>query len=89
MSRSLRYQVKKIMAKESTDTKIALIVQQLGTIERDIREIKLSLERNYVTQDQLAPVKKDVAEQRKLIFSVITIIVVAVIGAVLNLVIRQ
>lgn len=75
------------MAKESIDTKIALIYQQLGNIDKSITEIKDTLAKNYVTQDQFAPVKRDVAEQRKMIFSVVFIIITAVIGAVLKLVI--
>jgi len=65
----------------------AVILNKMTNVERRVESIEKKLEKDYVTQDQLAPVKRDVAEQRKQIYFVVSLIVTAVVAAVLKLVI--
>ena len=57
------------------------IETELKYIRRDLDEIKLKLNNNYVTQDQFAPVKS-------LVYGLVALLLTAVIGAMVTLVLR-
>ena len=61
-------------------TDIAVILNKVGYIENEVKEITQKLQSNYVTQDQFEPVKK-------IVYGLVTIILVAVVGALIGLVI--
>lgn len=60
--------------KETIDVKIEYIKQ-------DIHEIKNKLDKNYVTQNEFEPVKR-------VVYGLVTLILVAVVGALVGLVIQ-
>jgi DNA-directed RNA polymerase specialized sigma54-like protein len=75
----------KIAANTTTEinkltTDIAVILNKVGYIENEVKEITQKLQSNYVTQDQFEPVKK-------VVYGLVTIILVAVVGALIGLVI--
>lgn len=67
--------------KYDLDTSVAVILSKVSRIESDIDKINNKLESSYVTQDEFEPVKK-------LVFGMVSIILVAVIGAIVALVIK-
>lgn len=71
---------KKTSIEQSTETQIAVMVESVGTIKRDVSEIKEKLESHYVTKEEFDPIKK-------VVYGMVSLILVAVIGALLALVI--
>lgn len=71
---------KKTIAEQSTETQIAVMVESVGTIKRDVSEIKEKLESHYVTKEEFDPIKK-------VVYGMVSLVLVAVIGALLALVI--
>lgn len=61
---------------------IKVIQNDVGYIRDDVKEIKYSLQQNYVTKDQFDPV-------RKIVYGLVGLILVAVVGALLALVVKQ
>lgn len=61
---------------------LAVILNKVGYIEKEVTDIKTKLEKEYVTQDQFEPVKK-------IVYGMVGTILLAVIGAVITLVIRK
>lgn len=55
---------------------------QLDYIQRDIKEIKDSLKADYVKREEFLPVKN-------IVYGLVSVILVAVIGALITLVIKQ
>jgi hypothetical protein len=62
-------------------TSVAVILTKVSRIENDLDKVNRRLEYNYVTQDQFEPV-------RKLVYGMVSIILLAVIGAIVALVIK-
>jgi hypothetical protein len=71
-----------ITTKNSTTQYIDVIATKIDYMQRDVAEIKSKLDAEYVTQDQFEPVKK-------LVYGMVSIILVAVMGAIVALVIRK
>jgi len=71
---------RKTIAEQSSETQIAVMVESIGTIKRDVSEIKEKLESHYVTKEEFDPIKK-------VVYGMVSLILVAVIGALLALVI--
>lgn len=71
---------KKTIIEQSTETQIAVMIESVGTIKRDVSEIKEKLESHYVTKEEFDPIKK-------VVYGMVSLILVAVIGALLALVI--
>lgn len=67
------------MTKQSEETDLALIKQDIGYIKRDVRTIKRRVEANYVTRAEFEPIQK-------LVYGLVGLILVSVIGAVLGIV---
>lgn len=63
-------------------TDIAVILSKVGYIEGEVKEIIQKLQSSYVTQDQFEPVKK-------VVYGLVTIILLAVVGALVGLVILK
>ena len=82
MSGSLRNQVKKTMTKASPQTQIAVMAEQIRSIDETVRDIKRKMEADFVTQDQFMPIQK-------LVYGLVTIILTAVIGGIIALVIKK
>ena len=75
--------MKRSVTTNNTNTEnIDVIATKLDYIQRDIVEIKVKLESEYVTQDEFEPVKK-------IVYGMVGVILLAVIGALITLVLRQ
>jgi plastocyanin domain-containing protein len=68
--------------KDNIDTKIAVIANDVIYIKEEVRNIKHTLEGEYVTQDQFDPVKK-------IVYGLVTLILTAVVGALIGLVVLR
>jgi hypothetical protein len=67
---------------ERSDTALALVAQDVKYIQRDVMEIKSKLDQDYVSRAEFEPIKK-------IIYGLISLILVAVVGAVISLVVRK
>ena len=63
------------------DTSVAVILSKVGRMEDDLKNVNTKLESKYVTQDQFEPIKK-------LVYGMVSIVLVAVVGAIVALVIK-
>jgi hypothetical protein len=70
------------MPKNNEKTTLALISKDIDYIKRDVAEIKTKLEADYVTQEEFSPVKK-------IVYGLVSIILVAVAGALIGLVVLR
>ena len=74
------------MQEQDIITKIAIQLAKLENsmeyIKHSVEDIVNKLEKNYVTQDQFEPIKR-------LVYGVVTLVLVAVVGAVMALIIRK
>lgn len=61
-------------------TDVAVILSKVEYIEADVKSVKTKLEDDYVTQDQFEPVKK-------VVYGLVSIILVAVVVALVALVV--
>lgn len=61
---------------------IDVIATKIEYIARDVSDIKSKLDEQYVTLDQFEPVKK-------IVYGMVSVILLAVIGAIVALVIKQ
>jgi len=58
-----------------------IVMTKLDYIQRDLVEIKMKLEKDYVTKDEFDPIKK-------VVYGLVSIMLAALIGSVLSLVIK-
>lgn len=74
------------MQEQDFMTKVAVQLAKLeGSMEyikHSVEDIVHKLEKNYVTQDQFEPIKR-------LVYGVVTLVLVAVVGAIMALIIRK
>jgi hypothetical protein len=61
---------------------IAVMANKLNSIESDVSDIKQKLDAHYVTNDQFEPVKK-------IVYGMVSLILLAVVGALVALVINK
>ena len=61
---------------------LRVIRNDIAYIRDDVKEIKATLNSNYITRDQFEPVKK-------IVYGLVGLILVAVVGALLALVVRK
>lgn len=61
---------------------LAVILNKVGYIETEVKDIKDKLEKEYVTQDQFQPVKN-------IVYGMVSTVLLAVVGAIVALVIRK
>lgn len=64
-----------------TDENQGVIITELAYIKRDIAEIKQTVTQNYVTRNEYEPVKK-------IVYGLVSIILIAVVGGILSAVIK-
>jgi hypothetical protein len=67
--------------KTDVNTTIAVVLTKLENIEQDISSINKKLENNYVTKDRFEPIKS-------VVYGLVSLILVAVTGAIISLVIK-
>jgi len=65
-----------------TQLDIAVILEKISNIEGDIKKINEKLEKEYVTVEAFGPVKS-------IVYGLVSLILVAVVGALIALVIRK
>ena len=74
------------MQEPDFSTKIAVQLAKLENsmeyIKHSVEDIVHKLEKNYVTQDQFEPIKR-------LVYGVVTLVLVAVVGAIMALIIKR
>lgn len=70
------------MAEETQSDNIAVIKNDLQYIKRDLSDIKGKLENDYVTREEFAPIKN-------LVYGVVSLILVAFVGGLITLVLRN
>ena len=74
--------MKRTISTDNTTTQnIDVIATKIDYIQRDVADIKEKLDGGYVTIDQFEPVKK-------IVYGMVSVILLAVIGAVVALVLR-
>lgn len=69
-------------AKESQETKIALIAKDINYMKEKLDEVDGKLNAHYVTKEEFEPIKK-------VVYGLVSIILVAVVGAVVSLVVTS
>jgi hypothetical protein len=72
---------KNITTNNTNSQNIDVIAYKINDIQEDVKDIKAKLEANYVTKEQFDPVKK-------IVYGMVSVILLAVIGAVVALVLR-
>ena len=71
------------MTKANSDkVNIAVMASQISDIKDDVKSVKSSLEEHYITNQEFDPVKK-------IVYGLVSLILVAVISALLVLVINK
>jgi hypothetical protein len=70
------------MPRKTNTQNIDIIMTRLDYIREDVSDIKHRLEGQYVTKDEFAPVAK-------IVYGMVSVILLAVIGALVALVVRQ
>ena len=68
------------MAKETNETKFAIIAKDLEFIRSDITDIKNDIQRHFVTREEYEPVKR-------IVYGLVSLILTAVVVALIGLVI--
>lgn len=69
-------------AKESIETRTALIARDITYMKEKLDEVDGKLNSHYVTKEEFEPIKK-------VVYGLVSIILVAVVGAVVSLVITN
>lgn len=72
----------KLTTPKQNRNNIEVLVTKLDYIQEDVREIKHQLEGNYVTKDQFEPI-------RKIVYGMVSVVLLAVIGALVTLVVQK
>lgn len=67
---------------DSIETSIAVILTKVGYLEVGFQEIKVLLEKDYVTQDEFEPI-------RRVVYGMVGLVLLSVLGAIVALVIRK
>jgi hypothetical protein len=70
------------MQNSSLEARIEVAIEQIRQLRVDVNEVKNKLDANYVTKDEFDPIKK-------LVYGVVSIVLVGVMGALLALVINR
>lgn len=70
------------MNDKTIETELAVLQTQIGQVQKDITEIKELVKEQYVLKSEFDPV-------RKIVYGLVSVILVGVIGALMTLVIKQ
>lgn len=71
------------------DVKLDYIQRDIGEIKRDIKEIKSDYISRREFEDVIKTVREEFAPYKKFIIAIISLFGVAIVGALLNLVIKK
>lgn len=63
-------------------TRLAVMANDISYIKTDVAEIKSTVQHQYVTKDEFTPV-------RNIVYGLVTIILIAVTGAIVSLVLKR
>lgn len=67
---------------DSIETQIAVVIEQVGGVRRDITALSDKIDNNYVTKTEFEPVQK-------LVYGLVGLVLTTVVGALLLLVVKQ
>lgn len=67
---------------DSLETQIAVVIEQVGGVRRDITVLSEKIDSNYVTKTEFEPVQK-------LVYGLVGLVLTTVMGALLLLVVKQ
>lgn len=66
----------------SDEVNIAVIAANVANIKEGVRDIKTKLEQDYITKEAFEPIKK-------LVYGLVSLILIAVVGALMKLVLLK
>lgn len=66
----------------SDETNIAVMATNIISIKEDVKDIRTKLENNYVTKEAFIPVQR-------IVYGLVSLIIIAVLGALLSLVLKK
>lgn len=69
-------------SRQTDETKLAVISTDIAYIKSDVAEIRRMQQTNYVSHDEFEPIKR-------IVYGLVGLILVAVVGALVSLVVRQ
>lgn len=75
------------MSKATQGEQLAVIASTVKAIERDVEHINTKLDKNYVTRDKHALLEDKVSRMEKIVYGVVSLILIAVVGAMLRFII--
>lgn len=61
---------------------LALMAQKIDYIQKDVSEIKINIEKDYVTREEFEPIKR-------IVYGLITLLLAGVITAMLSIVLKK
>ena len=67
------------MTKDNSSTKLAVIANDISYIKTEVQDIKQKLEADYITKQEFEPIKK-------IVYGIVSLILVAVGGAIIKLI---
>jgi len=70
------------MPRPTNETKFAIIAKDLDYIKSDVADIKSDIQGHFVTKEEFMPVQR-------IVFGLVTLILTAVVGALVGLVILR
>lgn len=70
-------------------TQIALMALKIENIEKGVANIQGTLQKDYVTQDQHALTKAELARQGKILYFAVGVFALAVLSSIANLIIPR
>jgi hypothetical protein len=74
------------MTTQSTDTKLAVLINEVGNLKDDVKHIDEKLDKAYVTKPELARIKDQVVRLNWFMYGILTVVGLAVLYAVLNMI---
>lgn len=69
------------MAKQSEETRMALMAQDLSYVKNAVDKIDLKVSSSYVSKEEFDPIKK-------IVYGMVSLILIGVLGAALSIVIQ-
>ena len=69
-------------AATANETKLAVVIDDIRSIEEALKELKTTLSTKYVNVDQFSPIQK-------IVYAITGLLLTGIIGSMLNLVIRK
>jgi hypothetical protein len=70
------------MSKSNSQVTLAVIQNDISYIKQEVHDIKVMVQEQYVTKAEFEPIKK-------IVYGLVSIILIAVVGAIVSLVISK